>query len=259
MERPSRPPRPAHRRPTVEEIDAERRMFVRDQLALSRESFQSIKQLSVYCGTWNVNAKKPHQERELSGDLTEWLIKGFLGNSSYQDGSGDDSSAEELSPDEPRCPDVYAIGFQEIVDLNAQNLLVSHHDHQPWEELIEETLSRLPVQYHRLDSVTLVGLHLVIYVNQSILPRIRHVSTTSVGTGIMVSLAGKQKYLFPLTCDVCRASPETRVVFSADSSMTAPRSALSTRTSPLTRTRSPLEMPTTTRSYDERPSHCPPA
>lgn len=50
--------------------------------------------MTVFCATWNVNAKKQEET------LDDWL----------------------LSPNQQQYADVYAIGFQEIVDLNAMNV-----------------------------------------------------------------------------------------------------------------------------------------
>lgn len=258
MERPTRPPRP--RTSSDESNSSDRRNFVQDQLVLTSDSFQTTRQLSVFVGTWNVNGKKPQHERELSGDLTQWLIKGFLGDESSSNGVdvSDDDDEEDRSIAaparslEPRCPDVFALGFQEIVDLNAQNLLVSHQDHHPWEELIEETLSRLPVEYVKLDSVTLVGLHLVLYVRSNLLPRIKHVSTTSVGTGIMVCFFGVDSLISRLP----RALVATRVEFSCDSSLIQLRFASSIHILQLTKTMSLLVMPIIIPFCDEQYFRC---
>jgi len=78
--------------------------------------------------------------------------------------------------------DIYAIGFQEIVDLNAGNLLVDHSAAKPWEDKIERTLKQ---QYILVESKHLVGLSLCVYVRRALFPEVAEVSAETVGVGIM--------------------------------------------------------------------------
>lgn len=78
--------------------------------------------------------------------------------------------------------DIYAIGFQEIVDLNAGNLLVDHNAAKPWEDKIERTLKQ---QYILVESKHLVGLSLCVYVRRPLFPEVAEVSAETVGVGIM--------------------------------------------------------------------------
>lgn len=102
-----------------------------------------------------MNAKKP------SDDLSSWLL-----------------------PTDYDSPDIYAIGFQEIVDLNAGNLLVDHNANKLWEDKIERTLKQ---QYTLLCSRHLVGLSLCIYVKRELYKdqHINDVQAETVGVGIM--------------------------------------------------------------------------
>lgn len=111
--------------------------------------------ISVYVASWNVNAKKPTE------DLSSWLL-----------------------PDNTDAPDIYAIGFQEIVDLNAGNLLVDHNANKMWEDKIERTLKQ---QYTQVCSRHLVGLSLCIYVKRALYKdqHINDVQHETVGVGIM--------------------------------------------------------------------------
>ena len=92
--------------------------FIEDQWKSARmysrsDEFTERRKFRVVCGTWNVNAKKLDGSSEnqdgakhigsqgSSNSLKDWLLDS---NSSVADA------------------DVYAIGFQELVDLNAMNV-----------------------------------------------------------------------------------------------------------------------------------------
>ncbi|KAL5714724.1 phosphoinositide 5-phosphatase [Ranunculus cassubicifolius] len=81
-----------------------------------RAQYINTKELRISVGTWNVAGKLPDDDLEIS----EWL-----------------------DIDEPA--DIYVIGFQEIVPLNAGNVLGAE-DNRPvprWETIIRETLNRV--------------------------------------------------------------------------------------------------------------------
>ena len=72
----------------------------------------------MFCGTWNVNGKAP------ADDISSWLCS--------------------LRQDDGSLPDLLAIGFQEIVDLNAANVVVgaaSDKRSAKWEAHIAATLA----------------------------------------------------------------------------------------------------------------------
>jgi len=66
------------------------------QMKERSSEFSSFGDVKIFCGTWNVNAKKPDPDE----DLRIWLHKD----------SGD-------------IPDVFCFGLQEIVDLTTVNVV----------------------------------------------------------------------------------------------------------------------------------------
>ena len=68
--------------------------WLRERMHKRESEFTGSKSLLVFCGTYNVNGKK------LSEPMKPWLLRG------------------DLPP-----PDIYAIGFQEIVDLTVAAVL----------------------------------------------------------------------------------------------------------------------------------------
>ncbi|BFI05503.1 hypothetical protein MPTK1_1g23560 [Marchantia polymorpha subsp. ruderalis] len=112
MEEPSpltRPPRPLHRGQS-ENL----RPLIRGQSETLRKQYVDTKEYRIAVGTWNVAGKPPPDEL----DLDEWL-----------------DSCQEA--------DIYVLGFQEIVPLNAGNVLCVE-DEGPaakWEKLIRDSLN----------------------------------------------------------------------------------------------------------------------
>ena len=131
--------------------------------------------------TWNVNAKKVHHV-DATKDIAAWLLP--------PDEAEDDDNAEEHEDEEekPCTPaDIYAVAFQEIVDLNATNLVVHHSAAAPWDQLILATLHKTGKAYTQIASVHLVGLSLSVFVKERYVKAnaISDVRVGTVGTGIM--------------------------------------------------------------------------
>jgi len=111
--------------------------------------------LNIFCGTWNVNAKEPKDE------VKSWLEQ----NLSFS-------------------PDIMALGFQEIVDLNAVNLLIDSDADKKWVEHVEKYLPE--GKYELLESERLVGILLLIYVDKEKIPWIpkSEIVASHVGVGL---------------------------------------------------------------------------
>ena len=151
--------------------------FIRDdyiakQLALRVADFTDNVPLLLHIATWNVNAKRPDE------DIGPWLL------SPAQQRAYSQYDVETLEIDSSRLvePDIYAIGFQEIVDLNAGNLLVDHNATRPWEDKIERLLKQ---RYVQVANKSLVGLALLVYVKRSLAEFVSDVIIEKIGVGIM--------------------------------------------------------------------------
>ena len=72
--------------------------------------------------------------------------------------------------------------LQEIVDLNAGNLLTDNSASKMWEARIERTLEQ---RYQLVSSRTLVGVALCVYVKRNLVQFVREVQDDKVGVGIM--------------------------------------------------------------------------
>lgn len=128
--------------------------------------FTNPVEASIFCGTWNVNAKK--QE----GGLEDWL-----------------------RPANQPMADVFAVGFQEIVDLNALNVALNSNNtvqrSQFWQDSISECLNASGTTYSLVSSKHLVGLLLCVYVKDSMVNHVRDVRAASAGVGLMGMMGNK--------------------------------------------------------------------
>lgn len=130
--------------------------------------------LRVSVGTYNVNGGK-HFRSIVNKDvsLADWLLDAPRNSSSL------------VSVDYDNTPvDVFAIGFEEIVDLNASNIMAASSDNaKAWAEELQKCLSRdteyVLVTYHQL-----VGVCLYLFIRPEHAPYLRDVAVDSVKTGL---------------------------------------------------------------------------
>ncbi|XP_024625854.1 type I inositol polyphosphate 5-phosphatase 8 isoform X3 [Medicago truncatula] len=127
--------------------------------------------LRMFVGTWNVGGKSPNENL----DLKNWLIS--------------------TSP-----ADIYVIGFQEIVPLNAGNVLGSENSGPAakWLALIHQALNtsnnEIPNQKKRFSLVAskqMVGIFLCVWVRADYRNHVGNLKVSRVGTGIMGYLGNK--------------------------------------------------------------------
>lgn len=135
--------------------------------AREAEFIEGVK-ATIFCGTYNVNAKKAGD----NDDIADWLM-----------------------PKKATLYDVYAVGFQEIVDLNAVNVVVdgtkSQQRAQYWKFSIMECLDRTKTKYKMVAEKHLVGLLLCVFVKETLAPKVRDIRTADTRVGLMGVMANK--------------------------------------------------------------------
>ncbi|XP_060687579.1 synaptojanin-2-like isoform X1 [Hemiscyllium ocellatum] len=136
--------------------------------------YTNVKSTRISIGTWNVNGGKQFRSNMLSiAELSSWLLDAFKQNktSKFQD--------NESCP-----PDIFAIGFQEMVELNAGNIVnASTTNKKMWAEQLQKAISGQH-KYILLSSGQLVGVCLYIFVRLHHVPYIREVAVDRVKTGM---------------------------------------------------------------------------
>lgn len=130
----------------------------------------------IFCGTWNVNGK-------VLGDGPH--IREFL---------SPEGESETKS-------DIYALGFQEIVELNPQNVLMDGSlaaaRSTYWSEVClqclgeEEKQSKRKYKYSLLNAQHLVGVLLLVFIKEELLPHVRHIRGAVLSTGVLGLMGNK--------------------------------------------------------------------
>ena len=85
-------------------------------------------------------------------------------------------------------PDIVAVGFQEIVDLNAVNVAVDNKTQQRssfWVERLRSTLASTGIPYTVLSQKSMVGLLICVFVQDAHYQRVRFIQSASVGVGVL--------------------------------------------------------------------------
>ncbi|KAH6634362.1 SacI homology domain-containing protein [Chaetomium sp. MPI-SDFR-AT-0129] len=146
--------------------------YVAGELQKRSAQYSTNEKIHIFVGTFNLNGKTDG----IHEDLSPWLLPRELG--SIQ-------------------PEIIAIGFQEIVELNPQQIMNSDPTRkQVWEQAIKRTLDS---HYNRegdenyvlLRSGQLVGAALCIFVKASVLHNIKNVEGSVKKTG-MSGMAGNK-------------------------------------------------------------------
>ncbi|KAL4214955.1 DNase I-like protein [Rhizopus microsporus] len=144
---------------------------VTQQLTKRVKEYSKSRKITILCGSYNLNG------RAFKGELLDpWLLQHFKSGNTEE-------------------PDIYAIGFQEIVELSPQQVMATDAEtRKVWEDQIERTLNSRPggkSKYTLLRSNQLVGAALVIFAKSSIVDEIRNVESSIKKTGIM-GMAGNK-------------------------------------------------------------------
>lgn len=137
-----------------------RESMVKYQLKLKESEFTTKQEFTIFVGTWNVNGQPP------TVSLLPWLA----------------------CDEDP--PDLYAIGFQEI-DLSKEAFLFNDTPREAeWEKVVNEGVH--PKAKYRLLALTrLVGMQLLVLINNKHYAFVKNVATDTVGTGLLGKMGNK--------------------------------------------------------------------
>uniref|UniRef100_A0A8C2Q2L0 phosphoinositide 5-phosphatase n=1 Tax=Cyprinus carpio TaxID=7962 RepID=A0A8C2Q2L0_CYPCA len=157
------------------------------------------KKIRVCVGTWNVNGGKQFRSIAFRNHtLNDWLLDApkKAGHPEFQDGKSNPV-------------DIFAIGFEEMVELNAGNIVSASTTNQKlWAAELQKNISR-DHKYVLLASEQLVGVCLFVFIRPQHAPFIRDVAVDTVKTGMGGATGNKGgvaiRMLFHTTsiCFVC--------------------------------------------------------
>ncbi|XP_029459440.1 synaptojanin-1 isoform X3 [Rhinatrema bivittatum] len=135
--------------------------------------YSKPRKLRVCVGTWNVNGGKQFRSIAFKNQtLTDWLLDAprLAGIQEFQERS--------------KPIDIFAIGFEEMVELNAGNIVNASTTNQKlWAAELQKTISR-DYKYVLLASEQLVGVCLFVFIRPQHAPFIRDVAVDTVKTGM---------------------------------------------------------------------------
>ncbi|CAN9501865.1 unnamed protein product [Ophioblennius macclurei] len=165
----------------------------------SYRKYTRPKKIRVCVGTWNVNGGKQFRSIAFRNQtLNDWLLDApkKAGHPEFQD-----SKANPI--------DIFAIGFEEMVELNAGNIVSASTTNQKlWAAELQKNISR-DHKYVLLASEQLVGVCLFVFIRPQHAPFIRDVAVDTVKTGMGGATGNKGgvaiRLLFHTTsiCFVC--------------------------------------------------------
>lgn len=158
-------------------------------LCQKESEFTRKSKIRISVGTWNVNGGRHFRSIAYKNEsLSDWL----LDNPAGVQKTGNGCTAEGVDFEEPS--DIYAIGFQEMVDLNAGNMLVTSLTNQrQWGLELQKTLSR-EHKYVLLICEQLVGICLYVFIRPHLAPFIRDVAAQTVKTGLRGTAGNKGEW-----------------------------------------------------------------
>ncbi|XP_062982765.1 synaptojanin-1 isoform X1 [Elgaria multicarinata webbii] len=136
--------------------------------------YSKPKKIRICVGTWNVNGGKQFRSIAFRNQtLTDWLLDApkVAGISEFQDRRS-------------KPIDIFVIGFEEMVELNAGNIVSASTTNQKlWAAELQKTISR-DYKYVLLASEQLVGVCLFVFIRPQHAPFIRDVAVDTVKTGM---------------------------------------------------------------------------
>jgi phosphatidylinositol-bisphosphatase len=139
------------------------------------EEFTTREKVRVCMATWNINGGKYVRSVALKNQsMDDWLLDAPKIAGKF-----------DIAPGEYGTPtDIYAIGFQELVDLTASNMVATKEDNRyEWGAELQRVISR-DEKYSLVTSVQLVGVCLYVFVRPHLIPFIKDVGVSSSKTGI---------------------------------------------------------------------------
>ena len=135
-----------------------------DHLNDFREDFSDLEKITIYVGTWNTGSTEFNKIKDIN--LDSWLKP----------------KTKEL------IPDIYFIGFQEVIELNAANVIMNNEEKQQqildeWDKKINESIQKIG-KYKKLVEMNLVGINFYFYILEEKKDKVKHISKKFVKTGL---------------------------------------------------------------------------
>jgi len=128
-----------------------------------REEFSEIEKIKLYVATWNTSSTEPSKISQINLDSL-------------------------LIPKDPKIvPDIYFIGLQEVVKLNATNIIITGEEKlqqilSEWDKKVCESIQKIG-KYKKLVNMNLVGINFFSYILEDKFDKVKNISKKIVKTG----------------------------------------------------------------------------
>ena len=128
-----------------------------------REEFSDIEKIKIYVATWNTSSTE--QSKICKLNLDSLLIP----------------------KDSKIIPDIYFVGLQEVVKLNATNIIITGEEKlqqilSEWDKKINESIQKIG-KYKKLVIMNLVGINFFAYILEDKFDKVKNISKKIVKTG----------------------------------------------------------------------------
>jgi hypothetical protein len=136
---------------------------LKSNLNYHREEFSEIEKIKLYVTTWNTSSTEQSKISQINLDSL-------------------------LIPKDPKIiPDMYFVGFQEVVKLNATNIIITGEDKlqqilNEWDKKVYEAISKIG-KYKKLVIMNLVGINFFSYILEDKYDKVKNISKKIVKTG----------------------------------------------------------------------------
>jgi len=132
--------------------------------------------LNLFIGSWNVAGKEFSENHS----LIQWLYP----------------------KENMQLPDIYVIGFQEICNLNAKNIIVSNNSHkvENWKKIVINNLNQLG-KFALVKCLDLIGIFIIILIKEDLCEYIKNIDTIILRTGLYGTLGNKGSCLIRFEFD----------------------------------------------------------
>uniref|UniRef100_A0A5K3ESZ3 phosphoinositide 5-phosphatase n=1 Tax=Mesocestoides corti TaxID=53468 RepID=A0A5K3ESZ3_MESCO len=145
--------------------------------------FTRRERLKIFVGTWNVNGgRNTRSLAHMDNDLSDWL---FQGQHSW--GFRNPNAPPEAFA---RPTDIFVVGFEEIIDLNASNVVAGRQrsdNQEHWGETLQGMLDVASVTgepYVLLCTTQMVGVCIFLFVRLGLCEHVRSLFSASIKTGM---------------------------------------------------------------------------
>ncbi|KAL5111754.1 Synaptojanin-1 [Taenia crassiceps] len=153
--------------------------------------FTCREQLKVFIGTWNVNGgRNVRSLAHRDNDLSDWLLESRQNYTGYRNPH---ANSEAFT----RPTDIFAVGFEEIIDLNASNVVAnkqSSENQRYWGTTLQtlfDEASETGEPYVLLCTTQLVGVCIFVFLRLGLCEYIRGLASASVKTGLHAKAGNK--------------------------------------------------------------------